>query len=421
MNIERFTIADVAAMYGIYPIRERGGESYAVCPFCGDKRGKFSFVVAKGKKRNCFKCWKCGEGGDAVELHMKLSGKNYSGEDGYKAATRDIFKAINGDADLAEYHKKVEEKTKETPVEAEKESDEVCSRTYYALLKLLTLDERHKADLLKRGLTEDDIKRFRFKSLPSSPNGICRKLMKAGYTLKGVPGFYRDRKGLWTLALPGNKGEDGKWHPDTGFFCPVFDGERNLILGFQIRLDVPRHDNKYIWLSSVGRMSGVSSGTISTYLPGEDSSVVIVTEGILKATVVYSLLKGSVSVIGIPGVKSIRSAECYLERHKGTATAFEAYDMDKAIRIDDKTDAKTVEKTQGILADAENLVALISAYDIGVERIKWDMDPEGFWKGEFKGLDDFLAAYEKRDLFLSFLKQKASAKAQAKALLQRVS
>ena len=428
-GIDRFNIADVAMIHGISG-KERNGEFYATCPFCGNAKGKFSYIVSKkvdGRlKENLYKCWSCGAGGTAIDLHINLSGNSdYYGTEGYKKAVKDIFKAINGDISYETHHRETVKKTEKVVETADKASDGICSSVYYAMLKILTLEPQHKADLIRRGLTEDDIIRFRFRSVPEKPYDVCKQLVEKGYELKGVPGFYQDKKNRWTMKLPGSM-KDGKWKIDSGYFCPVFDGERNLILGFQIRVDHPKNDTKYLWFSSSGKQSGVSSGAISTYLPGELDSLIILTEGILKALIIYCLLKGRVTVIGIPGVKSIKPVAGYLERYGSDAFVFEAYDMDKAMKPEDPSRyyneeeiasiqkegkepvQKIRKKTDQLAEDTEKLHQMVAEYDIPMHPLRWDMDKNGFWKGEFKGLDDFLYSYEPKELFVSYLNKKAS-------------
>lgn len=59
--------------------------------------------------------------------------------------------------------------------------------------------------------------------------------------VKGVPGFYRDTDGNWTINF---KAEN------SGILIPIvsLDG---FIQGFQIRVDHVTDTKKYIWLSSV--------------------------------------------------------------------------------------------------------------------------------------------------------------------------
>lgn len=390
---ETFNIADVAAIHGIETIKDRGSEVFAVCPFCGDRRGKFSYIIQKGDKSNIYNCFACDAHGGVLDLHMKLSGNIY-GDNANKQAAKEIFQAINSNME----YKKTHENLKVIPVchEAEKASDGRISEVYYAFLRQLTLKDEHKADLIRRGLTEEDIKRFWFRSTPDTKlkYQAINNLIKEGYDLEGVPGFYLNKKKRWDMKIPGE-----------GYFCPVYDGEYNLILGFQIRVDNPINKAKYLWVSSCGCDKGVSSGAISTFLPGKMGQTVIVTEGILKATVIYSMLNGDVSVIGVPGVKSIKGMEDYLNRYNGKAYVFEAYDMDKAVKTDDPHEK---EKTERIAEAAKKLKEMCQDYSLDTHSLTWDFDSEGFWKENYKGLDDFLLSYDKKDIFKSYLLKKTA-------------
>lgn len=398
-KIKRFNIADVARIHGIQVIKETGGDIYAVCPFCGNKEGKFSYIVKKGKKQNIYNCFVCDNHGGAIDLHINLSDGNYQGEEGRKKAAKEIFEILQNDNEMIEYHNFVTETHQDTE-EAYKTSDEHCSYVYYSMLKELELKDEHKKDLLRRGLTEEDIKRFKFKSTPDNKYKVCKSLVEKGIYLEGVPGFFKNQKGNWDINIPGK-----------GYFCPVFDGEKNLIIGFQIRVDKPVKKSKYLWFSSAGKELGVTSGAISTFLPGDNDRVIIITEGVLKANVIYALLKGAVSVIGVPGVKSIAGIEDYLNRHYSNAYVYEAYDMDKAIKTDDPEEQK---KTDRIKNAAISLKTLVEDYGIEVHSLTWDYDNDGFWKGEYKGLDDFLLSYDKKDLFLRYILSKALKKLKIK-------
>ena len=393
-----FNIDDVAHIHHIETLKRVGGEVFAVCPFCGDNRGKFSYVIQKGKKKNIYNCFvsSCGAHGDAIDLHIALSTGNYSGPNGRKKAAIEIFKALEGDTTYEDHKKMVEESMVYTN-EAERASDERCSSVYYAMLKRLVLKDEHKNDLLRRGFSEADIKRFKFRSTPSMEEKykLIDSLISDGYDLDGVPGFFTNKKNKWDLKIPG-----------SGYFCPVFDGERNIIAGFQIRVDEPKDGAKYLWLSSSGRENGVSSGALSTYLPGEDQNTVIITEGILKATCIYSLLNSQITVIGVPGVNCIKGAGEYLDRLDSTnAYVFEAYDMEKGYT---ETDAKKKEKKETIEKAANVLKEYISEYGLETHTLVWDLDKEGVWREEFKGLDDFLLSYERKDIFVAYLKKKTS-------------
>ena len=82
---------------------------------------------------------------------------------------------------------------------------------YYDMLKLFKLNNNHHKALLKRGLQEDNIQQFMYKSLPATEyeSRIINEL-SAKYDLRGVPGFYR---------------KYGEWHMYSadcgGFLIPV--------------------------------------------------------------------------------------------------------------------------------------------------------------------------------------------------------
>ncbi len=81
---------------------------------------------------------------------------------------------------------------------------EAIHQTYAALLSMLTLNSAHREHLRAvRGLTDEQIEGFGFKSTPSSR--VCRtlteRLVKQGCTVKGVPGFYINDYGKWTIKF----------------------------------------------------------------------------------------------------------------------------------------------------------------------------------------------------------------------------
>ena len=103
------------------------------------------------------------------------------------------------------------------------------------MMSALSLTPAHREHLRsKRGLTDAQIDQFGFKSTP--PPYLCRsiteQLLEQGCTVQGVPGFYVNEAGKWTL----------KFHQRTsGILIPIrsVDG---LLCGLQTRLDKPIRD-----------------------------------------------------------------------------------------------------------------------------------------------------------------------------------
>ena len=236
-------------------------------------------------------------------------------------------------------------------------------RVYAALLQEASLSDRHQEALLARGLSEDEIRRHGYRTLP--PGGRCelagRVMERAGLdTLGGIPGFFFSRRWeRWALA------------GDPGLLIPV-RGIGRLVLGWQIRVDRPR-GGKYVWLSSAGRPGGSSSGApIHLAVPAvEKSPTRWIVEGPLKANICAERL-GAV-VLGVAGVASWREVADILEQ-TGAEKIVVAYDMDWA--------------TNDVVAHhRRQLVGHLLKAGFEVQVAEWDP--------RHKGLDDALVAGEK--------------------------
>ncbi len=94
--------------------------------------------------------------------------------------------------------------------------DDVRHKTYSMFFSMLGLADTHRKNLLKRGFTEQQIEENGYKSTPVfGYKRLTEKLLAAGCIVKGVPGFYQDKDGKWTIHFS-NK--------SSGFLVPV----RNL-------------------------------------------------------------------------------------------------------------------------------------------------------------------------------------------------
>ena len=315
-----FGIMDVAGLLRLNIRRRAPGQVYVDCPICGDRRGKMNLNTAK----DLWRCNYCGEGGGMLSLYAKVYG--VSNSDAY----REICDALAVNGFSPDYT--VPEKT--TPAEAEQSdaaSVQEVHQTLSVLLSMLTLIPAHRAHLQSvRGLSDDEITRFGFKSTP--PPFLCRsltdRLVKAGCRVQGVPGFYVDDNGCWTV----------KFHQRTsGIIIPIF-GVDGLIHGAQIRLDHPLKDKddppektgvKYLTLSSTGKRMGTTSGSPIHFVGDPCSRVVYVTEGCLKADVAHALMHRTfVATLGVNNTAKLDELFAFLHRN-GTEEIIEAEDMDK--------------------------------------------------------------------------------------------
>ena len=240
-----FTIMDVASLLRLNIRREGSGHIYVDCPICGDRRGKMNLNLTK----NVWRCNYCGEGGGMLALYAKV----------YRISNSDAYKEIcdalqTGSAASAYSTPSPAGPNKEMP-QAERASEQEIHRTFTTMMSALSLTPAHREHLRsKRGLTDAQIDQFGFKSTP--PPEFCRilarQLAEFGYRVQGVPGFYIDDYGKWTI----------KFHRRTsGILIPVRNVE-GLLCGLQTRLDKPIRDKddppeksgiKYLTLSSTGK------------------------------------------------------------------------------------------------------------------------------------------------------------------------
>lgn len=136
-----------------------------------------------------------------------------------------------------------------------KRSPEYVDLVYRQMLSLLQLHTLHKQDLKRRGVTDPEIKELErkgYKSIePKKAGTIAKKLLEKGFRLDGIPGFFRNRDGMWEASF---------YEGNRGYLCPVYS-LNHKIKGFQIRVDHPVNKRKYIWFTSSGFDGGTSSGS----------------------------------------------------------------------------------------------------------------------------------------------------------------
>lgn len=400
--MSKFDIGDIADLLGL--TRLKGGNRYSinvVCPFCGDDRGKMNLCIQKnGEEVNGYHCYNCDKGGGQLDLYMELTGftpKIY--ENRYREAYREVSRRLRTNAAPTVAAQMAQKKAKDDSktCEMKKANAYDINRTYRQMLKLLPLKEVHIKDLQRRGLTDADIERYLFRSTPAvdDTKSICRQLLKRGCTLKGVPGFYQDEYGNWSINI---------YSQIQGYLCPVINDLTGLIEGFQIRLDQPYRNMKYGWLTSTNKKNGVSVGSPSLFLGNRSVQEVGVTEGILKG-IVYHCLTGK-SIIGVPGVSNIKGGLAILSKMPEVKVVHELYDMDKlestvchndykpekckdCLISDGAYCPKKAEKKKAIEKSRKKLVNSIRNMNMTCVEETWDISEQGIWNGNYKGIDDY--------------------------------
>lgn len=396
-----FTIEDVGEMLGIRRLDGGDENSFNVeCPFCGDIRGKCNFSVIKyGEISNVFQCYNCGAQGNMLTLYADLMG--LWGCDRYKEA----YKHIRDRCQYGQQETRQRQRQQEERVIAQKEEYvepvdyQKRDQVYRALINMLSLSEMHRNDLRSRGQTEKEIqrmiKRGYVSTAPQKSVVIARQLIKQGYDLEGVPGFFFNRSGDWEIAF---------YNKNKGYLCPVWS-EDGLLVAFQIRVDNPFNHRKYIWLTSAKLSKGCSSGCPVGVSGNPNVERVYVTEGILKAEITYQ--RNGNTYLGNPGVGNHKDLYRMLKalKKRGLKEVIEANDMDKMMRLDCHEDydracitcvhkgadecPKKREKRNMIRKGCLKLYQACKELEISCRRQLWDFDEEGMWLGNYKGIDDW--------------------------------
>lgn len=349
------------------------GEEEFYCPI-RESTGEFNKEVNVNvftEKWKCFRdCPDCPKNsGGVLDLYVLFFGGDR------KTAYKEIDSFVNGNPITVERRKALKENIKPKKI-IDKASPEVLNDTYTKFLDMLTLSDNHKADLLKRGLSEKDIETMGFRSIPQNGLEVIPKtLEKAGATLKGVPGFYY-KNNKPCIATHG-----------SGYLIPYRDTKGNIVQ-LQIRFDIDMNgglseeekekakQKRYRWFTSSGEENGASAQNVPFWgLPGvEMPETVYATEGGLKAATAASLSGGY--FVAIPGVTCYTAwMELLTElKKRGVKTLVDAFDSD---RSENKSVANAINKLHKI------------AEDYGLPMKSWD------WGVEYKGVDDFLLARKK--------------------------
>ena len=348
-------ITDIIPLIGI-PDPPNGRPVYNIsCPCCDDNPRKKHLNINLNKDVFC--CPRCHFSGGVFDLYS-----HYSGVD--RKHAREVLMEKLGLKDSGPSYEgsnqKQERRTITRPIlqEIELPLTDIDARheTYAALLGKLSLASDHRENLLSRGLTDEQIRTFGYKTMPVVGfSALAKQLQAEGYYLGGVPGFYHTKEGAWTFV-----------QERRGILIPARDQD-GKIQGLQIRLDKIKK-GKFRWISSIGKQDGCKAEGW-THMIGNPKPTVLLTEGPLKADVIHYIT--GQTVIAVPGVNSLKHLKETLEyvQSQGTTKVMTCFDMDYL-------------KNPHVRDGYYNLVNILA--EVGIEYGTYLWDPQ------FKGLDDYV-------------------------------
>ena len=348
-------ITDIIPLIGI-PDPPNGRPVYNIsCPCCDDNPRKKHLNINLNKDVFC--CPRCHFSGGVFDLYS-----HYSGVD--RKHAREVLMEKLGLKDSGPSYEgsnqKQERRTITRPIlqEIELPLTDIDARheTYAALLGKLSLASDHRENLLSRGLTDEQIRTFGYKTMPVVGfSALAKQLQAEGYYLGGVPGFYHTKEGAWTFV-----------QERRGILIPARDQD-GKIQGLQIRLDKIKK-GKFRWISTIGKQDGCKAEG-RTHMIGNPKPTVLLTEGPLKADVIHYIT--GQTVIAVPGVNSLKHLKETLEylQSQGTTKVMTCFDMDYL-------------KNPHVRDGYYNLANILA--EVGIEYGTYLWDPQ------FKGLDDYV-------------------------------
>ena len=363
-----FNIVDVFNACGI-SVEVRGDKIYFDCPECGAT--KKSKALEARISTGVYNCAKCGKfGGGMLKLYQyyhkcdaKTANKEmreYVGQPTYSQRKRQN--------ELIESHAK-----RIVAQQSNLASEDIINATYRRFLNLCYLSKKHRESLKNRGLSDKAITHFGFKSAPISfpeHRRIIDTLLREGYPLEGVPGFYLNEKGFWDFNIK---------QRFSGIMIPYISLQ-NKLLGFQIRLDKPFEEHKkdgtvkstrYLWFVSTDLNKGCSRSTVPHITSTRRvEKTIFFTEGALKADVASFL--SNREFLAIAGVT----------QYSILPDIFKTLKTNGVRRIVDCFDAD-YRRNPNVAAARDRLKLEILKAGLQYYRLDWD-------ERNGKGIDDFL-------------------------------
>jgi hypothetical protein len=242
---------------------------------------------------------------------------------------------------------------------------ELIQRRHAVYLKLISkcleLNQQHRAALRLRGLSDEAINRSGYVSTGWTLYADDIERAMQPYDLSGVAGFYKEGH-TWRLV-----------DAPPGFLVPVRD-TASRISGLMIRRDGVTGSGKYVWLSSVNRPEGTTSGAPVHFAKPElieHADELIITEGALKADVIAHL--SNMPVAGVAGVSTFGAtfAASLRRRFASLRNIVIAYDRD--------------------MLENEHVYGALRRLTAQLERERFQVRIRT-WPDPHKGYDDFLLA-----------------------------
>lgn len=294
----------IPAATGVDPTHFNGDEG--PCPKCGGVDRWQMFDIEAGACR----CRQCGvttsDGFGTIQWLAGRTAAEFRDTVRQVAETVGYVPSSNGFIASVAKTKSKPPATKRKPAVLNDEIADLRDEIYTSAAEFFGLSVTDRAALKSRGMTDEEIDRGGYWSLPKRADRVLpmmkfrsRFLGRKSEIAANVPGIFPGGK----LVIVG----------DASLMLPLRDLKGRVV---GLRDHNPKRDPKYKWLSSkfAGGPSPGSPCHCPVIINGQDLSTIRVTEGELKSDIATA--KTGVYTIAIPGVESWASCIPVLEHHR---------------------------------------------------------------------------------------------------------
>lgn len=386
-NDQEVTLYDLVGRLGIE--YTKSNYMHCFCPECaGTKPSEKKLHLDFTKNR--WRCVRCSQSGGVLRFFSGFykgeidlpSGKK---ERGKLSGELREFMGINNAAPSPPAARRTNRPQPPRVDEIYVAPDQHLNDVYTAMMQIpeLQLLDKHREALRKRGLTDEQITRNGYRSVPETwkipsvyermyrdAGGndrakelferfnsnqiklglmIAHRLIIKGYPLQGVPGFYRFGQ-FWCYWLV------------PGILIPTRNYQGQIVI-WQVRREKLKGDMaKYITVSKQGLPGHVTTEVSRCHFPLSNAPLdrkapVIITEGPLKADVASALFGSPTIFAAIPGVSTTNDLlrHCSLfKKISPNGKVMNAFDMDKLTNKNVRRGVKRLQekfREQGIVME----------------------------------------------------------------------
>lgn len=376
---------DIVETVSEYVILKKAGRNYSgLCPFHKEKTPSFSV----NPQKQIFKCFGCGEGGDAISFLMKVQNKDFKEVISDLAQKYGIeMPQFNATAKNTEIKKQI--------LQANKLACE-----YYTKALLNNRSAQKALDYLKgRGITDDVIKEYQLGASTKQPDELMTYLKKEHRLSFEV----MEKAGL-VIQRSNGQGYVDRFR--NRLMIPIFDENDNPV-GFGARALDEGQNPKYLNSSDtlVYNKSKVMYGLNKAKDAIRDEDAVIIMEGYFD--VISAQVAGVKNVVATSGTSLTQGHLKNISRYMNSRRIYLAFDSDKAGLMATKRGADVIKESfegLGEIRQYDESYGSVSEKDVSCEiRVitsSEGKDPDEFIKSH--GVDSYKKLINDAPLLIDF-------------------